>query len=124
MEQQNNNNNRPPKMPRFNMTWLYLLVAIGLMAVYFMGDNAIGQGSSISKQASYDEFKTMVDKGYASKIVVNKPEGSLQMFVKQEYIRKVFKQSAQETGKNPYVTVNIGSVDKLETFVDEKRNEG
>ena len=111
-------------MPRFNMTWLYLLVAIGLMAVYFMGDNAIGQGSSISKQASYDEFKTMVDKGYASKIVVNKPEGSLQMFVKQEYIRKVFKQSAQETGKNPYVTVNIGSVDKLETFVDEKRNEG
>lgn len=106
------------------MTWLYLLVAIGLMAVYFMGDNAIGQGSSISKQASYDEFKTMVDKGYASKIVVNKPEGSLQMFVKQEYIRKVFKQSAQETGKNPYVTVNIGSVDKLETFVDEKRNEG
>ena len=122
MEQ--NNKNNQPKMPKFNMTWVYLIVAIGLMAVFFMGDDSIGQNSSISKTASYVEFQAMVNKGYAQKIVVNKSDGTLQMYVKPEHIRKVFKQGVKETGKNPFVKVEYGSIDKVESFVEEKRNEG
>ena len=122
MEQKNKNNQ--PKMPKFNMTWVYLIVAIGLMAVFFMGDDSIGQNSSISKTASYVEFQAMVNKGYAQKIVVNKSDGTLQMYVKPEHIRKVFKQGVKETGKNPFVKVEYGSIDKVESFVEEKRNEG
>ena len=122
MEQKNKNNQ--PKMPKFNMTWVYLIVAIGLMAVFFMGDDSIGQNSSISKTASYVEFQAMVNKGYAQRIVVNKSDGTLQMYVKPEHIRKVFKQGVKETGKNPFVKVEYGSIDKVESFVEEKRNEG
>ncbi|MBQ4352953.1 MAG: ATP-dependent zinc metalloprotease FtsH [Prevotella sp.] len=122
MEQKNKNNQ--PKMPKFNMTWVYLIVAIGLMAVFFMGDDSIGQNSSISKTASYVEFQAMLNKGYAQKIVVNKSDGTLQMYVKPEHIRKVFKQGVKETGKNPFVKVEYGSIDKVESFVEEKRNEG
>ncbi len=122
MEQKNKNNQ--PKMPKFNMTWVYLIVAIGLMAVFFMGDDSIGQNSSISKTASYVEFQAMVNNGYAQKIVVNKSDGTLQMYVKPEHIRKVFKQGVKETGKNPFVKVEYGSIDKVESFVEEKRNEG
>ena len=122
MEQKNKNNQ--PKMPKFNMTWVYLIVAIGLMAVFFMGDDSIGQNSSISKTASYVELQAMVNKGYAQKIVVNKSDGTLQMYVKPEHIRKVFKQGVKETGKNPFVKVEYGSIDKVESFVEEKRNEG
>ena len=122
MEQ--NNKNNQPKMPKFNMTWVYLIVAVGLMAVFFMGDDSIGQNSSISKTASYVEFQAMVNKGYAQKIVVNKSDGTLQMYVKPEHIRKVFKQGVKETGKNPFVKVEYGSIDKVESFVEEKRNEG
>ena len=41
MEQGNNKNNpggpQPPKMPKFNMNWLYILIIVGLMVAYLSG---------------------------------------------------------------------------------------
>ena len=53
----------------------------------------------------------MVERGYAKKIVVNKPQGILRMYVKPEHIRDVFKQSTKQTGVDPYLEVEFGSVD-------------
>lgn len=108
-------------MPRFNMNWIYGIVIVTLIALYMRGGGAAN--SSVTTETSYDQFKTMVMKGYASKIVVNKEQNKLRMYVKPEHIRDVFKQGSDKTGKDPAPAVNVefGSVDKVEQFVDEAR---
>ncbi len=107
-------------MPRFNMNWIYGLVIIALAVLYFTQGN---EQSSVRTETSYSDFKVMVMQGYADKIVVNKYNNTLQMFVKPEHIRDVFHQGVQQTGKNPSVTVAIGSVDQVEQFVNEAREQ-
>ena len=116
MEQDKNN-----KRPKFSMSWIYMLVLFGLIAMYLLGGDSVG---SASKKVSYDEFKTFVNKGYASKIVINKDESTLKMYVNAQNIRDVFKQGAKNTGKNPFVTTEFGSVDKVETFIEAEKKTG
>ena len=119
--QQNNNNNKPQmNMPRFNMNWIYGLVIIALIMLYFTQGS---EKSSVKTETGYSDFKTMVMKGYAEKIVVNKYDNTLQMYVKTEHIRDVFHQGVQQTGKSPSVTVAIGSADQVEQFVNKAREE-
>ena len=119
--QQNNNNNKPQmNMPRFNMNWIYGLVIIALIMLYFTQGS---EKSSVKTETGYSDFKTMVMKGYAEKIVVNKYDNTLQMYVKAEHIRDVFHQGVQQTGKSPSVTVAIGSADQVEQFVNKAREE-
>ena len=99
-----------------------MLVLFGLMGMYFLGGDAVG--GSASRKVSYDEFKTYVNKGYASKIVINKDESTLKMYVNPQNIRDVFKQGAKNTGKSPFVTTEFGSVDKVETFVEAEKKAG
>ncbi len=99
-----------------------MLVLFGLMGMYFLGGDAVG--GSASRKVSYDVFKTYVNKGYASKIVVNKDESNLKMYVNTQNIRDVFKQGADRMGNNPYVTTEFGSVDKVETFVEAEKKAG
>jgi cell division protease FtsH len=75
------------------------------------------------KQVPYSKFKDMVAAGYAQKIVVNKNQNELHMFIKPEKVREVFKQSVQQTGAEPFITVEIGSVDQVEQFVSQMRVE-
>ena len=121
MEQKNKQNNKPQmNMPRFNMNWIYGLVILALGLLYFTSGQ---EQSSIKTETSYSDFKVMVMKGYADKIEVNKHSNTLQMFVKPEHIRDVFHQGVQQTGKNPSVTVAIGSVDQVEQFLNQAREE-
>lgn len=114
-----NQNNPKMNMPRFNMNWIYGIVIVTLIALYMRGGGAAN--SSVTTETSYDQFKTMVMKGYASKIVVNKEQNKLRMYVKPEHIRDVFKQGSDKTGEDHAVNVEFGSVDKVEQFVDEAR---
>ena len=120
MSNLNNNNDKGPdmKMPKFNMNWIYLLMMVVLGVLYFTSGNV---NSSVKTQASYTQFKTMVLKGYAKSIVVNNETNTLQMYVKPEHIRDVFRQGVDQTGKEPSVTVEYGSVDQVEAFVNEAR---
>ena len=114
-------NNKPQQqMPRFNMNWIYGIVILSLIVLYI----TTGQDkSSISTQVSYSDFKVMVTKGYAKDIVVNKYQNTLEMYVKPEHIRDVFHQGVQQTGKNPSISVAIGSVDQVEQFINKAREE-
>ena len=114
-------NNKPQQqMPRFNMNWIYGIVILSLIVLYI----TTGQDkSSISTQVSYSDFKVMVNKGYAKDIVVNKYQNTLEMYVKPEHIRDVFHQGVQQTGKNPSISVAIGSVDQVEQFINKAREE-
>ena len=102
------------------MNWIYGLVIIALIMLYFTQGS---EKSSVKTETGYSDFKTMVMKGYAEKIVVNKYDNTLQMYVKAEHIRDVFHQGVQQTGKSPSVTVAIGSADQVEQFISKAREE-
>ena len=118
---QNNSNGPRINMPRFNMNWIYLIAILALGLLYFSGGGP--QNSSVTQTATYSDFKDMVDHGYAKKIVVNKSEGTLKMYVKPEHIRDVFHQGTQQTGTDPYVEVEFGSVDQVEAFVTKAKED-
>ena len=114
------NNQEDPrmKMPKFNMNWIYILALVVIGVLYITSGNV---NSSVRTEASYDQFKKMVMKGYASKIIVNKDKNTLQMYVKPEHIRDVFQQGVDKTGKEPSVEVQFGSVDQVEQFIDQAK---
>ncbi len=116
---QNSGNDPKMNMPRFNMNWIYAIAIVALALLYFSSGGPTN--SSVAKHASYSDFKAMVAKGYASKIVVNKTQSTLRMYVKAEHIRDVFQQSAKQTGTEPYVEVEFGSVDQVEGFINEAK---
>ena len=113
-----NNNPNMPKMPKFNMNWLYVLVIIALGVVFFAGGNSF-LSSSAGVDRDYTTFKQYIAKGYGTKVVINKSDNTLRMYVSPDHIRDIFKQGTQQVGKSPYVNVEIGSVDKVETFLDQ-----
>jgi cell division protease FtsH len=124
MEQQKpNHNNEGPKMPRFNMSWIYFMVIALLVVLYLSNEGGTIQQMQQQTETTYTDFQGFMDKGYASKLVVDKTHGTLKMFVKPEHIRDVFHQGADQVGKDPYITVDYGSIEKLETFIEQKREE-
>ena len=122
-KQNNNSGNNGPKMnmPRFNMNWIYFIAILALGLLYFSSGGPTN--SSVAKTATYSEFKSMVSHGYASKIIVNKTQSTLKMYVKPEHIRDVFHQSAQQTGTDPYVEVEFGSIDQVEEFIEKAKED-
>lgn len=110
--------NNKPNMPKFNMNWLYIFVIITLGVVFFAGGNGL-MSASAGVERDYTTFKQYVAKGYGTKVVVNKSTNTLRMYVSPDHIRDIFKQGTQEVGTAPYVTVEIGSVDKVESFLDQ-----
>ena len=113
------NNDNQPKMPRFNMNWLYIIVAVVLAILLFSGGgDSIARSAGGSQEANYSDFKAYVNKGYAQRVVVNKSENTLRMYLKPKFIRNIFNMTAQQVGSNPYLTVQFGSVDELEKFLD------
>lgn len=116
----NDNQKKEPNMnmPRFNMSWLYGLVIIGIaIAMFTQG----GSSSSVNIKRTYTQFQTMVMKGYAQKIVVNKNKDVLHMYPKKEHLRDVFNGGVKQVGQNPTVEVEIGSVEQVERFVEQAR---
>ena len=120
-----NNQNKQPKMPKFNLNWIYLLLIVSLVFFYFSSNNSgTQQQRAMQIEKPYSDFKQYVDSGYASKIVVNKDLKILKMYVKPEHIREVFMRGVDQVGTNPYLTVEFGSIEKLETFIDKSREAG
>ena len=108
-------------MPKFNMNWIYFIAILALGLLYFTSGGTAN--SSVAKTASYTEFKQMVEHGYAKKIVVNKSQSTLRMYVKPEHIRDVFHQGTSQTGAEPYLEVEFGSVDQVEQFVAKAKED-
>ncbi|MBR3514400.1 MAG: ATP-dependent metallopeptidase FtsH/Yme1/Tma family protein, partial [Bacteroidaceae bacterium] len=106
-------------MPRFNLSWLYVVIAVALGYLFFTGND--GEGGGASKNVTYTEFKQYVELGYANKIVANKNEGTVRMFVKPEHIRDVFKTGVEQAGKQPFVQAEVPSADKLDEFITQQQ---
>lgn len=121
----NPGNNNEPKMPKFNMNWLYILVIIATAMLLFTntGNNLLSS-SGASQEATYTKFKEYVQKGYAKNVVVNSDQRNLKMYVKPKHIQDVFHMSAKQVGPNPYVSVDFGSVENVDTYLSAEQNAG
>ena len=117
-----NKNNRN-KMPRVNLTWIYIIIAVALGYLFFAGGD-MDNSSTASKNVTYTVFKQYVEQGYANKIVASKDEGTVKMYVKPEHIRDVFKAGVEQTGKQPFVQAEYPSADKLDEFVTAQQELG
>ncbi|MBQ3632269.1 MAG: ATP-dependent zinc metalloprotease FtsH [Prevotella sp.] len=112
-------------MPQFNMNWIYLLVILALTFFYFSGENSVlQQPLTGQKEATYDEFRNYIDGGYASKVVINKDKRTLRMYVKADSIRAVFHKGVDQVGTEPFLSTEIGSIEKVEQLLDEARDAG
>ncbi len=117
-------NDNQPKMPKFNMNWIYIIVAVVLAVLLFSGGGeSIAKGSGASQEVTYTEFKSYVEKGYAQRVVVNTNDKSIRMYVKPKNVANVFKKTAQQAGSNPYVVAQYGSVDELEKYLDAQQKQ-
>lgn len=105
-----------PKMPRFNLNWLYILVIAGLAYMLYQGD---GSSSSIDKEVTYSEFKQYIKDGYSNDIVVNKTDGVVVAVVQGKYIQKVFNSNTERTGKHPTITARYPSADKVDGYLEQ-----
>ena len=120
MDDNKNKNKNKKRGPQINLTWIYLIIALTLGYLLMSGDNTLLSGAT-SRNATYSQFKSYVEQGYASRIIVNKKEGSLQMYVEPSHIRDVFRDQKVDSGTRPYVVVQFPSADKLEDFVSEQQ---
>ena len=85
-QRQTPNNNNGPKMnmPKFNMNWIYF-VAILMLGILWMTSSGDGVASpQAHTESTYSDFKAFVERGYADKIVVNKNQNTLKMYVVPE----------------------------------------
>ena len=113
-------NEKKPKinMPRFNLSWLYMFIALTIGYLYFTSD-----GSGMDKQITYTEFKEMVNKGYADKIIAYN-DNTVDMFIKPQYVKEVFKEDAKKVGRSPSIHIEVGSIESLDKFMEKAQEEG
>lgn len=115
-----NENNKPKiNMPRPNLTWLYIVIALIFGYLYLAG----GDEGNIVKEVSYTEFQEWVSKGYADKVVAY-DDNRIEMFVKADHVADVFQKEAKNVGRSPAITVQAGSIESLDRFLDEQQKEG
>ena len=99
MDNNNNNNNKPKvNMPKFNLNWLYMIIALMLLGLWWSN-----QGNSVSKSIPYDEFQSYVEKGYVSK-VIGSDDNSVDVYIKPPYIGQVFQPDSNNVGLNPMIS--------------------
>lgn len=115
MKKQNN------KM-KFSIYWLYLIIGLGLVGVWFMQDDGV------SKDVSWTEFETYVEKGGVKDIVVNSDKHVAEGILTDSMTNEVFGKndrllSERATFKGKIVT-NIPSNDKIAEKVSEWEKEG
>lgn len=116
----NNNANKKPNkvnMPKFNLNWLYMIIAIMLVGLYLTNERG-----TTSKNISYDEFQQYVRNGYISK-VIGYDDNSVEAYIKSQHVGNVFRQDSNRVGKNPLITTEAPSRESLGDFLQKERDE-
>jgi cell division protease FtsH len=108
--------------PRFtfinlDLNFIYLLIAIGLVYLFFTGDDA-----SAERELTYTEFKEIASKDYVDKIVAY-DDNTVEVTIKPSAVKEVFPDS-KRVGRSPKVSVKSPSTESLETYLNKLEEEG
>lgn len=117
----NNNNNKPNNkvnMPKFNLNWLYMIIALMLLGLWWSSDSR-GSGSKV---VPYSDFQKYVTNGYISKVLGS--EKTLEAHVKPNAVGAIFGADSTKVGRNPIITSNPPSKDRLDKFLQDEKAAG
>lgn len=118
MENSNNIPTSPKKLrPRFNLNWLYTIIAVMLLALYFSND-----GASASREVNYSQFQEYVKQGYIAKIV-GYDDNTVEAYIKPQYSAQVFKSDSNKVGRSPLVLTEAPSRESLDKFLEKESEE-
>ncbi len=117
MEEKKNNTPNKTNMPKFNLNWLYMVIALMIMGLFWTTQN-----STMNKSVSYDEFQQYVRNGYISK-VIGYDDNSVEFYIKPNFVGQVFKQDSTRVGKNPMVSTESPSRENLDNFLQKEKEE-
>ena len=112
-----NNNNNKVNIPKFNLNWLYMLIVMMLFGLWVTNQNGAG-----SKNVSYDEFQSYVQKGYVSR-VTGFDDNSVEAYIKPQHVGNVFGSDSSRVGRNPMVTTEAPSRESLGDFLQKEKDE-
>ena len=110
----------PKKGPRFNLSWVYGIIAVALVFLYIQGSEA---KEGITRNISYSEFKDYVGKGYAEKVVAY-DDNKVELTIITDSAIRIFGQSAVQVGQPVVLNLEVGSIEALDRFLDEQKKEG
>ena len=113
-----NNNKNEIKKPRFNFTWLYILLIGGLTFLVFTRKD-----KDVSRSVDYTTFRELVTDGYVADVVVNKDRGTLTLGIDPKHAKEVFGAASKESAA-ARIKVEFGSIENLENFLDQQNEEG
>ena len=111
----------PKKAPKFNLTWVYAIIAIALTFLYMKGGES--QSGGITRHISYSEFKEYVSKGYAEKVVAY-DDNKVELTIVPDSAARIFGQAAAKEGQPVVLLLEAGSVESLDRFLDEQSKQG
>lgn len=107
--------NNKVNMPKFNLNWIYFIIAMMLLLLYLTNEN-----KSASKVVAYDEFQDYVSKGYIKK-VIGYDDNSVEVFVAPSAVKHVFQQDSNRVGRNPMLFTEAPSRENLDNFLQEEK---
>lgn len=116
MEQKDN---KKMRKPRFNFSWLYMLLIAGLAFMIITRHDS----SPASRTVDYTTFKELVGKGYVSDVLVNKDRLTLTIAIDPKYNSTVFG-VADKNKQQGRIKVEFGSIENLEKYLDMQQKEG
>lgn len=122
MSQNNNSPKKPFKLKiSFSLFWMYAFIVLFIAGVYFLDDN------SITKEVSYSEFETYVEKDHGiTKIIVNSDKKEAEGFLSDSLASALFHRQQYTPGQGieAKVITDIPSADKFDTKVEQWRKMG
>ncbi len=116
MEKRNNDKNPKNNLPKVNLGWLYVAIAIMLLLLW-----ATSRNSTVTNKISYDVFQEYVSNGYVNK-VIGYDDNSVEAYISQEYVATVFKKDSDKVGKTPLVTTEAPSRESLGNFLQAEKD--
>ena len=111
------NGNNKVNLPKFNLNWLYMILLMMLAGLWLTNKNGVS-----SKNVSYDEFQSYVQKGYISR-VTGFDDNSVEAYIKPQHVGNVFGIDSTRVGRNPMVITEAPSRESLGDFLQKEKDE-
>lgn len=102
---------------KFNLYWMYGIIAVLLVGALFFKDN------SMSKEVGFTEFEEIARQGGIEKLIVIQNKDLVEASLSDSTAQRIFNVESEKLGKNPMITVRIPSADKFTDLVEKWRTE-
>ena len=115
---ENDNKPKKVKVPRFNLSWMYMIIIV-VLGVLWLGND----GGSANREVTYDVFQEYVHKGYFNR-VIGYNDSSVEAYVKPQHIGSIFKSDSSKVGRTPVVTTEAPTRENLANFIEAEKKDG